>query len=512
MAIKISGTTVIDNSRNGTNLGIVTATSFVGDGSGLTNLPPSGGTMTATASGSISNGAPVIIQTDGKVKSVAGCALTTGQSDIETFESGAVANNGFASVYDSGNKKVVIFYIDDDDSDKLKAVVGTVSGGSISFGTPAEVSSSGTLNDEFYQAAYDAASGKIVIAYRDRPSDQNRCVAKVGTVSGTSISFGSATVIESQDPEFINVGNAGDNKVVVCWSRGGDGRGIIGTISGTSISFGSQVTFESGTAREKWIIYDEDLGMPVVYYRDGDNYGVGKVIFVDGTTISFGDLFYINGNSVASYNVSGVYHPPSKKHVVFIRHNSRLQCKAIHITGNQNHVALGDLVEISSNNMNKVRPVYNPDTENIVVPYFDSTDNMITIKEVSVDGTTVTALSGETDILRPQDHMAAVFDTSDSRTVISFADYNDSDKGKASVYSSESTPNLANFIGFSDAAYTDGNTATIQIVSSTDDAQSGLTTASKHYLQNDGTLSTTPDSPSVLAGTAISGTEIIIKR
>ena len=106
--IKISGTTVIDNSRNGTNLGIVTATSFVGDGSGLTNLPPSGGTMTATASGSISNGAPVIIQNDGKVKSVAGCALTTGQNDIEIFESGD-SNGNIASVYDSGNKKIVTF-------------------------------------------------------------------------------------------------------------------------------------------------------------------------------------------------------------------------------------------------------------------------------------------------------------------------------------------------------------------------------------------------------------------
>ena len=79
-------------------MGIVTATSFVGDGSGLTNLPPSGGTMTATASGSISNGdPPVIIQNDGKVKSVAGCALTTGQSDIEIFESGD-SNGSIASV------------------------------------------------------------------------------------------------------------------------------------------------------------------------------------------------------------------------------------------------------------------------------------------------------------------------------------------------------------------------------------------------------------------------------
>ena len=39
MAIKISGTTVIDNSRNGTNLGIVTATSFIGNGANLTGLP-----------------------------------------------------------------------------------------------------------------------------------------------------------------------------------------------------------------------------------------------------------------------------------------------------------------------------------------------------------------------------------------------------------------------------------------------------------------------------------------
>ena len=189
-----------------------------------------------------------------------------------------------------------------------------------------------------------------------------------------------------------------------------------------------------------------------------------------------------------------------------------LECKPIHITGARDSVKLGDLVEISSVYGQKIRPVYNSDTENIVVPYYTSTDNMITVKEISVEAMTVTVLSGETDILRPDSHIGAAYDTSDHRTTISFSDYSDSSKGKTSVYNSASTPNLANFIGFSNAAYTDGNTATIQIVSSTDDAQSSLTVGSKHYLQGDGTLSTTPGSPSVLAGTAISGTEIIIKR
>ena len=84
--------------------------------------------------------------------------------------------------------------------------------------------------------------------------------------------------------------------------------------------------------------------------------------------------------------------------------------------------------------------------------------------------------------------------------------------GKAQVYNAP-TSNLTteNFIGFSDAAYTDGQTANIQIISSIDDAQSGLTTGSLHYVQTDGTLSTTAGSPSVEAGTALSDTKIRIK-
>lgn len=55
------------------------------------------------------------------------------------------------------------------------------------------------------------------------------------------------------------------------------------------------------------------------------------------------------------------------------------------------------------------------------------------------------------------------------------------------------------------------NGATIQVVGSIDDAQSGLTAGQSYYVQSDGTLSTTADSPSVFAGTAVSATKLIVK-
>ena len=68
-----------------------------------------------------------------------------------------------------------------------------------------------------------------------------------------------------------------------------------------------------------------------------------------------------------------------------------------------------------------------------------------------------------------------------------------------------------NYIGISDAIYSDTATATIQTVGSVDDAQSSLTAGTAYYVQRDGTLATTADTISVLAGTALSATKLIIK-
>ena len=95
---------------------------------------------------------------------------------------------------------------------------------------------------------------------------------------------------------------------------------------------------------------------------------------------------------------------------------------------------------------------------------------------------------------------------------------NSSMTSAAGTVASEMTPivstNLTaeNFVGISDGAYTNGQTATIQLAGSVDDAQSGLTPGSKYYVQSDGTLSTTADDPSVFAGTAVATTKLIVKN
>ena len=68
----------------------------------------------------------------------------------------------------------------------------------------------------------------------------------------------------------------------------------------------------------------------------------------------------------------------------------------------------------------------------------------------------------------------------------------------------------AHYVGFADAAYTNGQTATIKTYGNNATTLSGLTAGTKYYVQGDGTLGTTAASPSSLAGLALSATKLLI--
>ena len=106
---------------SGVNVGVVTATKFKGDGSELDNLPASGGTFEATASGTLADGSKVIVNADGTVSVVAqtettgpgGAAVPKIGSEV-VFESAAIRH--VSSTFDSTNGRVVIAYRDDGNS------------------------------------------------------------------------------------------------------------------------------------------------------------------------------------------------------------------------------------------------------------------------------------------------------------------------------------------------------------------------------------------------------------
>ena len=101
------------------------------------------------------------------------------------FESAGVED--ISSAYDSNAQKVVFAYTDAANNNYGTAVVGTVSGTSISFGTPVVFEAAIGITNSI---VFDSNSNKVVISYKDGGNSYNG-TSIVGTVSGTTISFGS---------------------------------------------------------------------------------------------------------------------------------------------------------------------------------------------------------------------------------------------------------------------------------------------------------------------------------
>jgi len=201
----------------------------------------------------------------------------------------------------------VVAYRDVADSNHGTARVGTVSGTDIAFGTEAEfLSADGVAYISV--AAIDAT--KFVVAYSDFP-DSGHGTAKIGIVAGTAITF-------YAEAEFLSAGTAYYNSVavldvtgasakfVVAYTDGADswhGTAKIGTVDGTAITFYAEAEFRAGGAAD--YISAAALGASkfVVAYRDNDdsNHGTAKVGTVGGTDITFGPEAEFNSAGTASF-------------------------------------------------------------------------------------------------------------------------------------------------------------------------------------------------------------------
>jgi hypothetical protein len=423
-------------------------------------------------------------------------AQTIGSS--ATFESAAIQNT--AATFDSNSNKVVLTYQDGGNSYYGTAVVGSVSGSSITFGTPVvfESASNGAA-----AITFDSNSNKVVLAYNDG-SNSNYGTSRVGTVSGTSISFGNAAVYESAVSYYNAIGfDSNSNKVVVAYRDQGNsnyGTAVVGTVSGTSISFGTPVVFNAGSVEDCWVVFDTTSNKIVILYKDtaNSNYGTSIVGTVSGTSISFGSE--VAFNSAATTYPIGVFDPSSGKVVIAFRdegdsNNGKVMVGTVSGTS----ISFGSEVLYASGiTGNGSGLAYDSTNSQVVLVYKDATNG--TVKTGTVSGTTINLSSATEYNAVNSTYNRVVYDSNSGSSVIAYTDATNSNHGKSLVFNQDIRSQVA-----------DGGAATVDIVGTVSKNQSGLTAGQQYYVQIDGTVGTTPADPSVLAGTAISATKMLVK-
>ena len=501
-----NATSRLQTTNTGANVtGTMSATAFTGDGSGLTNLPASGGVIEATASGAIADGDLLAVNADGTVSPVAGQSEVIGSIASVDSDSNDFPSVGYAPNVD----RVLFVYLDNAFPFSNAYRLGSVTGNSITF-----TGSGGGLGERMRKSAqvYDSNSQKIVLAYVT--TSQYRLYAKVATVGTTSVSWGSDVQIGSgTNIEDVALAfDSSSNKVIATWID--DNKypyASVGTVSGTSISFGTPVVLQSFDSSAVGVVYDSNSNKAVAVWRGGANRAWAAVGTVSGTSISFGTAVVVSDNSVRDIlyggTVEAVFDPTTNKVIVIYSEDSNgVKAKVGTVSGTS--ISFGSETLVDSNELKNVTGVWDSSANRAVFVYKDYSNSNLYSVSGYVSGTTFVS-SPRVSVGGNSNWPHTAYDSTENKVVFSYIN-NSGDKVEAKVYTTPFTTNQS-YIGIADGSYANSATATVQIVGGVNSSQSGLSAGTKYYVSETGSLTTSDDAANAFVGTAISSTKLIVK-
>ena len=237
---------------------------------------------------------------------VSGTSMTFGSEATGTYNAnGDILSPAFINA--GANKSVAVMTQYQSGQYQAHAYVLTTSGTSISFGSPVVLDSSGAFNNSHrHGAVYDSNAGKVVIFYQE--PNQNS-FARVGTISGSTISFGSRVTFSSstfmvQNTQVYPCFDTNSNKVVLATTNSITGKPsvIVGTVSGTSISFGAPVVINEAAANANgmYAAFDSSTNtVSISYYTSSGDVGHWlQKVKVNGTSVDVGPKISLSGNAV----------------------------------------------------------------------------------------------------------------------------------------------------------------------------------------------------------------------
>jgi len=483
---------------------------YYGNGANLTDLPASGGTALGVAGLNIANGATVAVaSSDGKFYPVTGVNEAYG-TPTEALTS---AHNIYSPnlAYDTVNNKILAAYQGYND-DQGYLAIGTVSGTTITWA--ASVKYNGTTNARPTAICYDSTNEKVVIVWRE---DSGNLYSIVGTVSGTSVTFGSKVQADSNTSYFPNCAyDSTTGKVVMTYRRQSTDYGAarVGTVSGTTISWGSEVLWTNTPVTQTEVACQGGYCVAV-----SDNHiNTGQI---SGTSITFGTMQTVpfsDGNSNTDETNVAVDPNTGTFMVGGMRDSTDKFLEVFAATRSGTTLTFGSGVVLRQK-ISKNTTCCWSGSENTFLWSFDSgTSGADGLQSciVEVTGTTTVAKTPRVwYAATSNDHaqgQSCIFDPDTESIVIFFRNAAVSNNAWYYIERNRiSNGTRGGFVGISDAAYTAGQTATITVTGAVSTNQTGLSTATAYYLQGNGSLATAPDSENLLVGNALSATNLLLR-
>ena len=483
--------------------------------------------VTGTASGAIAADKAVMVKSDGNFEQVVGNAAAAGSISSSPDDT----DISVRATWNSNDNRVIIVYPDKNNSNYPTSCVGSIaSDGAITWGTPTVITSNAAGADGA-TISWSSTSQKALFAMKN--GSPNCVKYSIGTMASdkNSITWSGEhnnTAMDSCE-HMEQVWNPDDDKHFVLYRDNGDGSNLKCrevTISGGSVSEGNvhelknqnhyQVSVCYDTVRNRYVCAAArlaDSGHGYAYtVRPGSEHGSGNCANTGNTN---GKEFRAGG----SYDTRIVYDTNANKSVVFWKDSidsDALYACTITLASDdaQTH---GTITNIIDNNFSNKSwsVVYDSNAKKVIVTYA-STQTGTAWKALPItvnsDGTLTPDTVSTMQSTFSGSRGWSVFDDNTNKVISISNKQNDSSDDIFGIAFSASSTNLdANrYIGFSAGTYSNGNTATVKVASNTS-TQSSMTPATTQYVQVDGTVGSTAASPSVVAGTALSATKLLIK-
>lgn len=450
-----------------------------------------------TASGSIAQGGPVAINSDGTVSAPAITAAAAGASTAisPTAYYGAIC---YAADQDK-------FVLAASDGTNVNARVGTLSGTTVTWGAI-----SATIGAAYAKCGICAAgNGKVVVVYAPNTSG---VYAAVGTISGTTITFGTPVQITATASSSVyryNITFDPDTGSVVVVYQNGTGNtfAIAGAVSGTTIAFGTPVDVGSIGPVAHAIAMPGTGGKVFLAYTESPTYKA-RILSLVGTAITANAAYTWGAVGTSGVPMRAAFDPVSRKVLVVGCATSGNVGVAAVASVALTEIAFGTSRTFSSGgitaNAFALHAHWDTSAGVPVVLYADAGNSGYgTMVSGSIASGVFVTESKSVFLSSAMTDVGGVHHTTAKKSVAVY--------GGTTSYSvvTPYSSTARNFIGFAQTAVSNAESVQIAATQFVDENQSGLTVGRRYYLADNGAIALTQTD--TFAGTSVGTNRILVK-